>query len=211
MKNPLFYRLYLVPLIGFALSLVSCEEALDESREGAPSESESNHYATEQQPSAVSPEPSLTVDQVMRLRAQQQAAGLGGGGVKVNGAWNYRGFSYLSPDPNAAIEARLVAIDVTVSGHTANFDLDDIEIVDGASLMSYGSDPHATPLTLDGKLMVTGQQPEPLPKSSRWLLIYAFPKQSPAFHLYYWGKSLTLEALEFDENGLELPFPDVNE
>lgn len=149
----------------------------------------------------------VVVDQLMQARAKQQAQGLGGGSVRVNGAWNYNGYSYLSPDPNAAIEARLVAVDVTISGHTAHFDIDDIEIVDGASLMSYGSDPHPTPLSLDGEILPAGQFPEAAPKANRWLLIYAYPMQSPAFHLYYWGKALTNEPVTLQERGMELPFP----
>jgi hypothetical protein len=156
-------------------------------------------------------EQKVVVDQLMKARAQQQAQGLGSGGVKVNGAWNYGGYSYLSPDPNAAIEARLVAVDITVTGHTQHFDIDDIEIVDGANLMSYGSDPHATPLTLDGKIMPEGQWPEAPPRANRWLLIYAYPKQSPAFHLYYWGKALTNEPVPFGKTGLELPYPPKGE
>ncbi len=156
-------------------------------------------------------EQKIVVDQLMKARAQQQAQGLGSGGVKVNGAWNYNGYSYLSPDPNAAIEARLVAVDITVTGHTQHFDIDDIEIVDGANLMSYGSDPHATSLTLEGKIMPEGQWPETSPKANRWLLIYAYPKQSPAFHLYYWGKALTNEPVSFGGGGLALPYPPKEE
>ncbi|MDF1826394.1 MAG: hypothetical protein P1U68_17240 [Verrucomicrobiales bacterium] len=149
----------------------------------------------------------LVVDQLMQARAKQQAQGLGSGRVRVNGAWNYEGYSYLSPDPNAAIEARLVAVDLTVSGHTQYFDIDDIEIVDGANLMSYGSDPHPTPLSLDGKILPEGQFPGAAPVANRWLLIYAYPKQSPAFHLYYWGKALTNEPVTIRKSGLELPYP----
>lgn len=152
-------------------------------------------------------EQKVAVDQLMKARAKQQAEGLGSGGVKVNGAWNYQGYSFLSPDPNAAIEARLVAVDLTVTGHTGHFDIDDIEIVDGANLMSYGSDPHATPLTLDGKIMPEDQWPDAPPKANRWLLIYAYPKQSPAFHLYYWGKALTDKPFAIENSGLALPYP----
>lgn len=152
-------------------------------------------------------EQKVVVAQLLKARAQQQAEGLGGGRVKVNGAWAYRGYSYLSPNPDAAIEARLVAVDITMSGHTPHFDIDDIEIVDGANLMSYGSDPHATPLTLEGKIMPEGRAPAAPPEPSRWLLIYAYPKQSPAFHLYYWGKALTNEVVEIQSSGMELPYP----
>jgi hypothetical protein len=114
----------------------------------------------------------------------------------------------LSPDPNASIEARLVAVDVTISGHTVNFDIDDIEIVDGASLVSYGSDPHAEPLNADGKLLMPDDPFPAAPEENRWLLIYAYPKASPAFRLYYWGNELSGDdPVVIAENGWELPYP----
>ncbi|MCG8599843.1 MAG: hypothetical protein MI807_06860 [Verrucomicrobiales bacterium] len=148
------------------------------------------------------------IDALMRTKAQEQAQGLGGGKVVVNGAWNYEGYSYLSPDPNAAIEARLVAVDLTISGHTQNFDVDDIEIVDGASLLSYGSDPHAEPLNREGKLLGQGDVFPAAPEANRWLLIYAYPKASPAFRLYYWGQELSGDdPVKIADSGWELPHP----
>lgn len=147
------------------------------------------------------------LDQLLQVRARQQAEGLGTGSVKVNGAWNYSGYSTIAPDPAAAIEARLVAVDVTISGHTPFFDLDDIEIVDGATLLSYGSDPHAEPLGPDGKLLPLAEDAPEAPAESRWLLIYAFPKATPIFHLYYWGKQLTFKPVEVGRTGLSLPYP----
>ncbi len=166
-------------------------------------------------PSAVPPgarpltpeEQNQVIDGVLQARARQQAEGLGSGKVVVNGAWPYSGYSTIAPDPSAAIEARLVAVDVTVSGHTPFFDIDDIEIVDGASLMSYGSDPHAEPLRLDGTVLPLEEEVAVAPAASRWLLIYAFPKATPRFQLYYWGKALTPSPVAFGENGISLPYP----
>lgn len=150
------------------------------------------------------------VEGVIQVRAKQQAEGLGAGSVKVNGAWPYTGYSTLSPDPSAAIQARLVAVDVTVSGHTPFFDIDDIEIVDGESFVSYGSDPHAEPLRPDGSPLPAGEAIAAGPAPSRWLLIYAFPEATPKFHLHYWGKALTPEAVAFGTGGLSLPYPAGN-
>ena len=152
-------------------------------------------------------EQSRVLDGVLQARARQQAEGLGTGRVVVNGAWPYTGYSTIAPDPAAAIEARLVAVDVTVSGHTPFFDIDDIEIVDGASLMSYGSDPHAEPLRPDGSLLPLDEEVPVAPAASRWLLIYAFPKATPRFQLYYWGKALTTGPVAFGDSGLSLPYP----
>jgi len=154
-------------------------------------------------------EKSQVVNQILQARARQQAAGLGHGSVSVNKAWNYQGYSYLSPNPSAAIEARLVAVDLTISGHTKYFDFDDIEIVDGETMVSYGSDPQAVPLSLsDGHPMPPGEIPAPAPKASRWLMIYAFPKNTSTFHLYYWGRKLTLHPTKIAPSGWELPYPE---
>jgi len=212
-----------------ALALAGCGEGEPSSSGNAGTESpaERESGAAERREAAADPEPvadgqsgggeggrRLTpeeqrrfVDEMMRVKSRQQAEGLGGGSVEVNGAWNYTGYSYLSPNPNAAIEARLVAVDVTLSGHTPHFDIDDIEIVDGDSLVSYGSDPHATPLTLEGELLDEAERPVAAPRASRWLLIYAYPEASPDFHLYYWGKQLTPEPVPIAERGMELPYP----
>lgn len=152
-------------------------------------------------------EQNQVIDGVLQARAKQQAEGLGTGRVTVNGAWPYIGYSTISPDPAAAIEARLVAVDVTISGHTPFFDIDDIEIVDGASLMSYGSDPHAEPLRADGTILPVDEAAPVAPAASRWLLIYAFPKATPRFQLYYWGKALTPGPVGFGETGISLPYP----
>lgn len=148
------------------------------------------------------------MSQLFQARAQQQANGLGSGSLTVNGAWHYTGYSYLSPNPASAIEARLVAVDITLSGHTPHFDLDDIEIVDAKSYVSFGSDPHVEYLTLEGKLMAPGQSPTPPPRASRYLLIYAFPKDLNDFRLFYWGRQLTAAPVEFATNGWELPYPE---
>jgi hypothetical protein len=164
-------------------------------------------------PDVTEPTPSAqkqVVDEIIRVRAQQQAEGLGGGKVKVHGAWNYTGYSWLAPDPAAAIEARLVAVDLTISGQTPFFDYDDIEIVDGTTKLSYGSDPHIALLTDGGELASPAQVPKPAPGLNRWLLIYGFPQKTESFLLYYWGKSLTPEPQPISPGGLELPYPAAN-
>lgn len=212
--TPSKFLFILSPLFCLSLFFTSCEKAEEKPVEAPVSEAsitEGIPLPESGQRQLTAEEQKVVVDRLMQVRAEQQAQGLGSGGVKVNGAWQYNGYSYLSPDPNAAIEARLVAVDITVSGHTGHFDIDDIEIVDGANLMSYGSDPHPTPLTLDGKILPAGQFPDAAPKANRWLLIYAYPKQSPAFHLYYWGKALTNEPVTLQESGMELPYPPKEE
>lgn len=155
--------------------------------------------------------PSAPVDQqrhaiakVLDNAAKAQAAGLGNGELIVNGAWDYTGYSTLSPLP----EARLVAVDVTVVGHTTNFDFDDIEIVDPQRKISYGSDPFIALLTSDGKFQATMSQMPVAPTSTRLLLVYGFPKDQTRFNLVYWHKKLNLEPVSIAENGWEVPFPE---
>lgn len=203
-----------IPLL--VLTLVSCGDPAPESSgstEPGSGEESSVPASAEPAPADSGPRPLTAEDQkqviegVIQVRAKQQAEGLGTGSVKVNGAWPYSGYSTLAPDPSVAIEARLVALDVTVSGHTPYFDIDDIEIVDGESLVSYGSDPHAEPLGPDGALLPPGEVVGVAPDPSRWLLIYAFPKATLRFHLFYWGKCLTAEPVGFGTGGLSLPYP----
>jgi|GEM_PF-591608 len=152
-------------------------------------------------------EQAVVVDRILQQQARLQAEGLGTGRVTVNGAWNYTGYSFLSPDPNAAIEARLVAVDLTVTGHTPHFDVDDIEIVDSKSFLSYGSDPHVEFLDLEGKLMPPDEGPPSPPRANRYLLIYAYPKDTDDFRLFYWGKQLTAAPFPIADGGWEVPYP----
>lgn len=154
---------------------------------------------TQKQATEESPE----LNQLITAMKTKQANGLGTGSVKVNGAWVYTGYSFLDPVQGA----RLVAVDATVSGHTSAFDFDDIEIVGGATLISYGSDPHITLLSPEGKALPDIRQMPAAPDPVRVLLIYGFPVETESFTLYYWGKNLLLENHGIDPNGWELPFP----
>lgn len=160
-------------------------------------------------PSANNPAPvpgskEEAVGKLMYRMAQQQAQGLGTGYVTVNGAWTYTGYSHLTP----VAQARLVAVDLTVSGHTPNFDPDDIEIVDGKTSISYGSDPHIAFLDTDGTLLPADAPVPAAPNPSRMLLIYGFPRETPTFKLFYWGKDLLGgNTFPVAEAGWELPPP----
>ncbi len=170
---------------------------------GACGDSSSTDSAPAPASKAVDPE-SAVVNAVLEDAARKQAAGLGSGTVTVNGAWNYTGHSNLSAKP----EARLVAIDVTIKDHTIEFDYDDIEIVDAALKISYGSDPDLALLNLSsGRLEADPSNRAMAPGPDRLLLIYGFPKDSKGFDLYYWGKKLNHSAIVPAETGWEIPFP----
>ena len=104
--------------------------------------------------------------------------------------------------------ARLIAVDATVTGHTADFDFDDIEVIDGANRTSYGSDPQITLLTPEGKALPDSHEFTSAPGPVRILLIYGFPKETEDFTLYYWGKNLLKENHNIEPSGWELPFPE---
>ena len=147
-----------------------------------------------------------TVIEGMRAR---QAAALENAQVTVNAAWPYEGYSTLSPDPASAIPARMVAVDLTVSGHTADFDPDDIEIVDGITMVSYGSDPHLAVIKGPGEVITDAKMMPIAPAPMRLLLIYAFPKTTRTFTLYYWGRNLLDKPRGFDAAGWSLPYPET--
>ncbi len=194
------------------LCLAACGERASDPAAGSTVDSSApapapETFSTGESRELTAEEQKQVLDGLMQARARQQAEGLGSGSVKVNGAWHYTGYSHLTPDPAAAIEARLIAVDVTVSGHTPFFDIDDIEVVDGITMISYGSDPHAEFLTPEGTLPGPGQYPAAAPAPVRLLLIYGFPKNTASFHLYYWGKQLTLNPVPIGESGFTLPYP----
>ncbi|MCB1090004.1 MAG: hypothetical protein KDL87_00630 [Verrucomicrobiae bacterium] len=160
-------------------------------------------------PSAAEQQQAL--DLVMNRLAQGQAAGLKNARITVNAAWNYKGYSYLSPDPAAAIPVRMVAIDLTVEGHTSEFDPDDIEIVDGITLVSYDSNPHLSVIQSPGVVIEDPNQIPKAPAPLRLMLIYAFPKNTPTFTLFYWGQKLLDKPHGFDAEGWGLPYPEKEE
>ena len=153
-------------------------------------------------------EQSKALNLMMNRLAEGQARGLGDGTVTVHGAWEYDGYSYLAPNPESAIPARMVAIDLTVSGHRREFDPDDIEIVDGVTRISYGSDPHLNILRGPGEVITDPAKFPVAPAPTRMLLIYAFPKDTPTFSLYYWGQELLDEPMALEASGWGLPFPE---
>jgi hypothetical protein len=153
-------------------------------------------------PAPIDPQ-SAAVNDILQAEARKQAAGLGQGKVVVNGAWNYTGYSTLTPRP----EARLVAVDITLIDYTEAFDYDDIEIVDAALGISYGSDPYISLLNAAGKPESDPAKFGRAPGPTRLLLIYGFPKDSKIFHLVYWGKRLNFDPIALADTGWEIPYP----
>ena len=146
---------------------------------------------------------SAAVTDILKIKARKEAAGLGQGKVTVHGAWNYTGYSTLTPLP----EARLVAVDITINNYTSDFEFNDIEIYDGALLMSYGSEPNIAVLDSSGKLESDPTKLAGAPGPTRLLLVYGFPKNSKIFNLVYWGKKLNFTPIQPADSGWEVPYP----
>ncbi len=193
-SHPTFLRC-LVPaaLLITALTFSACDKSVDTP---APPQTETTSAPADPQRDAMA--------RVLDNAAKAQAAGLGKGELTVNGAWDYKGYSTLSPLP----EARLVAVDITVSGHTSTFDFDDIEIVDPQRKVSYGSDPFLALLTPEGEFQADMSQMPMAPASTRLLLVYGFPKDQTRFNLVYWHKKLNREPVTIADHGWEVPFPE---
>lgn len=196
MKLSLPCQIVLLFLLVFTFA---CKKEKPQAPTKAAQEQAAQEQAAQKQASGESPE----LKHLINAMKTKQANGLGAGSVKVNGAWTYTGYSFLDPVQGA----RLVAVDVTVSGHTPAFDFDDIEIVGGPTLISYGSDPHITLLSPEGKALPDIRQMPAAPNPVRVLLIYGFPLETESFTLYYWGKNLLLKNHGIEPSGWELPFP----
>ncbi len=182
-------------MAGIALFVVAC---------GQDNKTASDNKAEAEAQTKPNTQQNSELDQVLNAVRKKQAAGLGTGSLEINAAWTYIGFSHLDAVPGA----RLVAVDATLTGHTVDFDFNDIEIIDGSNQTSYGSDPHITLLTAEGKALPDSHEFTPAPGPVRILLIYGFPKTTQNFTLYYWGKNLLRKNHSIEASGWELPFPD---
>lgn len=135
--------------------------------------------------------------------SRKQSKGLSGATVIVHRAYEYHGYSWVKP----VDVAKLIAVDVEFRNYNQGLDLDDVDIIDGATNENYGSYPHIAHLTPDGELAADEDDlswPEDL-GPLRILLIYAFPKEAKTIKLGYWGAQLTPEAIRIAGNGPSLP------
>ncbi len=152
------------------------------------------------------PVPAELRDRLKQI-GQAQSEGLDGAKVTVRSAYDYKGYSYLEP-----VEiAKLIAVDVEFSGYDADFDLDDVDIIDGKTGVNYGSDPHMALLTPEGKIEPDESKWPQAPGPLRILLIYAVPKECSSVRLGYWGKDLTSNATVHSEGGPSLKKPKEDE
>ena len=123
----------------------------------------------------------------------------------IQRAYPYTGYSWHETPTGG----RLVAVDAEFVGYGSDFDLDDLDLLDGVTGENYGSDPDIALLRADGGLAKDETKEWPLaPKPLRVLLIYVAPRSLESIRLSYWGRELTKVAFRVGGVGPSLPRPD---
>lgn len=167
--------------------------------------------SSEQADESVPPE----IQRLLESVARRQSRGLAGATTTVHRAFEYTEDSFIAPLEGA----KLVAVDVEFQGHSRDFDLDDVDVIDAATNENYGSDPEIRLLRSDGSLEPNEAKWDAPQESLRVLLVYAVPKETNSIKLGYWESELTPKpiavgqgALKYDESqifdGVEFwPYP----
>ena len=192
MEFKLMRRVFVAALL--CLSLASCSQRGDEEK---PDVAGTDVQSGQDEPFP----PEVRVE--LKAIAGQQAEGLKEAVVRVYGAYEYHGYSFIQPVPSA----RLVAVDVEFSCYNAGFDLDDVDIIDGRTDENYGSDPHIALLSSDGVVQEDDSKWPEAPGPIRVLLIYAMPRESVSVKLGYWGTTLTSSVVSLVKGGPSLKEP----
>ena len=133
--------------------------------------------------------------------ARRQSKALANAKSKVNRVFHFQQES--GGEPNE--EQKLVAVDIQFSGYQTDFDLDDVDIVDGETSKNYGSDPEIRLLRADGKLEQNESKWDTNTGALRVLLTYVVPKEMKSVQLQYWGQKITSEPTIIAEGKLEFP------
>ena len=144
------------------------------------------------------------IQKAIEATAARQATAARGMTTTIHRAYNYKGYSWHEESP----EGKVVAVDVEFGGYSPAFDLDDIDLVDGASGESYGSNPEVALLRPDGSQAIDEHRDWPVPPGPlRVLLIYSAPRTMRAAKLTYWDQALTPQASKLQNTGPALRPP----
>lgn len=129
--------------------------------------------------------PASDVVKAIENVTHEQSQGAANVVVIVHRVYEYGGFTRIEPIEGA----KVVAVDVEFRNYGRDFDLDDVDIIDGKSDINYGSFPQIVELTSDGELAAESADPsgQDDPGPLRVLLIYAIPQGSMSVRLTYWG------------------------
>lgn len=130
-----------------------------------------------------------------------KAVALDNATVTVHRAYNYSGPSDFEPVDGA----KLIAVDVGVSGYTDRFKIWDVDIVDGDTNENYGSDPHVAFLNDSGEFFTYDGDEVDFSRAIRLLLVYGVPTSTTSVQLGYWGRDLTKGTVLLADQGPPLP------
>ncbi len=119
--------------------------------------------------------------------ARLQSKGLAKARTALHSAYLYNGPAYFDPMPGV----KKIAVDVTFSRFTDEFDLDDVDIEDADTEENFGSNPHIEFLSSAGKIVPESSLPKGKLSSLHVLLVYVVPPHTKRVRLSYWGAVIT--------------------
>ncbi len=132
--------------------------------------------------------------------SKAQAKGLDEATTIVHRAFHVRSDEGVARD----VQHARVGVDVEFIGPGEQFDIEDVDIVDGSTGTNYGSDPYIQLLKPDGRLEQNQAKWELPSKSLRVLLTYVVPVQTTSVQLEYWGHKITSRATPIVEGELKV-------
>ena len=145
------------------------------------------------------------IREALRQTSEQQSVGLTDASVRVHRAYNYDN-SDGRFEVDLENEWKIIAMDAGFTNFNSGFDLDDIDIIDAATDLNYGSDPHIEGIVGDGVLADIDDPEVWLTENYvRVLLVYIVPKTCQKVRLGYWGDVLTAEPVDLDGFGPQVP------
>jgi len=129
--------------------------------------------------------------------SQFQSEGIDGATVVVKRAYEYSGDSYHED----ASGKKLIAVDLQFLNPNAGLDLDDVEVIDGATDDNFGSFPDIYLLTSAGEMADQSKWPRARPDELRVLLVYQVPTELQSIQLRYWGRDVTAAPVAIQGTG----------
>ena len=137
-----------------------------------------------------------------RVRKESQA--LVGASVRVHRAYNYTsGQTWIQPEGSK----KVVAVDVEFQGAGEGFDLKDVDVIDGLTNESDGTNPKIFLLRPDGSFQSFDWPSELAGQPMRVLLLYPVPESTDSIKLAYWQKEIVSQPVELAPDGPAMPSP----
>ena len=140
------------------------------------------------------------VAEAVREVAARQSQALKGATTIVHRAFPFNQNGVYKP----SADEQLLAVDVEFQKYSKGLDLDDVDLIDGETDESYGSNPEIKMLRPDGMLSPNSYDDQAPNKPLRVLLIYCVPKKVASVQLDYWGDRLTEAPIPIVDGKLEV-------